>query len=304
MLCPKCQAEVPDGAAFCPTCGAPIEQPEPPAAGDDFAARQAAYEAELAEYQWKRAAYEQELAAQQAPPATAPAPQPKKRRTGLVVGIIALVAVLLCACVAGSVLAARALWGSVPLIGQQHDDDVDDEIGPDSLPPVPTSAEEALQAQLDADGIGDWVYEIYDEGDGYVVYWAGPPSSEWVTQYRVEQDTDGSWYVGDIADIGAEGVGDPAGEAEQAVWEYLTAVYEDRGLDAQAWTVPPFSADSASAQISAGGLTDFGLGETYAQEDGSYRVQTTQTWYGATENWQYWVVSTEAGYRIADVQPW
>jgi hypothetical protein len=312
MLCPNCTAETPDDAAFCPACGAELEQPAPepddaPPAADDFAARQAAYEAELADYQWKQAAYEQQQYAAQQAAAVASGQQPKKSKAGLVIAILALVLIVLAACGVGGVFAVRMLKNRVPAIetpdaASDAAEDVTDDIAPDAVGTGHTSAEEALLAQMDSDGISDWAYQVYDEGDGYVVYWTGPPNSEWVSAYRVEEGADGSWSVAEVTDVAVSG--DAAGEAEQTVWEYLTAVYEDRGLDAQAWTVPPFSQDSASAQVSAGGLTDFWLEQTTEQSDGSYWIQTTQTWYGENQNWQYWVVPTEAGYRIADVQSW
>lgn len=166
------------------------------------------------------------------------------------------------------------------------------------------NAEAALVARLAQEGIGDWVYHVDEEGDGFVVFIVGPPASEWVSTYTVERGGTG-WAVTKANSLVAEGTGDgTAQEAEQVVLAWLRAVSEDRSAEARAFTVDPFRGDPASAQIAEGGLTGFAVTSSIVESDGSFWVQTTQEWFGATENWEYWVVPTEAGLRIADVQPW
>lgn len=302
MLCPNCQTEVREGAAFCPSCGAELpKEPAAPAA-DDYAEQQARYEQELAAYQWQQAAYEQQQYAQQTPPA---APAVKKGKGGLVVAIVAIALVLLVGCGIGGVFLARTLFDTATDIEVAPETGTPADAQDDASDAAYTSAEEAIAAQLAEEGLGDWVFDVSEEGDGYVVFIAGPPASEYVSQYTVAENADGTWSVAEVVAIGFEDIdAGSAMEAEQVVWEYLIAVSEDRGLDAQSWTVDPFHSDSASAQVSAGGLTDYAITGSFGEPDGSYRVQTTQTWYGSTENWEYWVVPTEAGYRIAELQPW
>lgn len=303
MLCPNCQSETTEGAAFCPACGSELpKEPAQPAA-DDYAAQQARYQAELAAYQWQQAAYEQQQYASQP---VAPAPrQAKKGKGGLVAAIVAIALLLLVGCGVGGVFAMRA-WTDKPAETEEVPEatsSADDGVSIEAAPAA-ASAEEAMVARLAEEGLSDWVFDVSEEGDGYVIYLAGPPASEYASQYLVEEASDG-WYVTEATAIGFEDV--EAGsdmEAEQVVWEHLICVYEDRGLDAQSFTVDPFHSDSASAQVSAGGLTDYNVVGSLGEPDGSYWVQTTQVWYGSTENWEYWVVPTEAGYRIADVQPW
>lgn len=265
MLCPNCHTEVPDGTPGCPNCGAPLLSAQPsPRAGQ------------------------------------------KRSSAPLVIGIIAVVFLMLGCLSVGGVLAVRALLGS------------DEQ--PESTPAASTAADEgdvsisaaaghesaeaAMIARLAEEGLSDWVFDVSEEGDGYVVYIAGPPASEYASQYRVEQGSDG-WAVTESTALGFENIeAGSAAEAEQVVMDFLTCVSEDRGLDAQALTVDPFRSDSASAQVSAGGLAQYAVVGSLGDPDGSYWIQTTQDWYGASENWEYWVVPTEAGYRIADVQPW
>lgn len=322
MPCEKCQTELPEGAAFCPACGAPAPgeaQPAEPvvtpavtsSADEEYARAQERYEQELAAYQWQQAAYQQQQYEQVHAPVAAQSPV-KKRKTGLIIGIIALVLFLLLGCGAAAVFGLRAFISGQPEI-EVFPEDFGEESGNEDNASSGTSegydtAEDALVAQLEQDGTPDWVYEAVEEADGYVSYIVGPPASEYVLQYFVEQDVDGTWSVTDAmelsyGDIGGDMDGDQA-EAESVVWEYLISVYEDRGLDAQTFTVEPFSSDPASAMVSAGGMTEYNVVSSSAETDGSYWVQTTQAWYGSTEQWQYQVVPTEAGYRIADCQAW
>ncbi|MDO8847430.1 MAG: zinc ribbon domain-containing protein [Coriobacteriia bacterium] len=347
MLCPNCQAEVRDGAAFCGSCGATIEQapasaavteslPQPtaPMPGPDPAA-QAAYQAQVAEYERQKAAYEQaqyaqqvaayeqekvaydqQVAGQQAAygaPVTQAAPP--KKKTGLVVAIVIILILLLVGCSVGGFFAYKA-WndknnetpgttdtGTTDTDAGDSDTDGTDTDSGNALDSYAT-ADEAVMAQLDASGVGDWVYQLYDEGDGYATYWAGPPNSEFVDEIYLEQNPDGTWSVIEVSglDFGGDVSGSPADEAMWIVDMHLSYVQSDMGLEAQSLTVDPFRSDAASAAVSGGGFDYYSVDGYTEQSDGSFWVQTTQSWYGSVEGWEYWVVPTEVGYMIADLR--
>lgn len=257
---------------------------------DDTEREQDRFDEELAAYEAEREARVRARSAKR---------QPAKRGIPVLAGVIALV--LLGGAVAAAVFGVRALTS-----GSKQ------EPTPESSTPATAlalaeefeNAEAALTARLTQEGIGNWVYEVDEEGEGYVVFIVGPPESEWVSKYTVEQGGTG-WAVTTTNSLVAEGTGEgTAQEAEQVVSEWLRAVSEDRSADAQAFTVDPFRSDAASAQISEGGLTSFAITGSIVEADGTFWVQTTQQWFGTAENWEYWVVPTEAGLRMADVQPW
>lgn len=291
MRCPNCEDEIPQGSLFCPSCDSEVAAAPSPAnaARDDH---DEAYEQELAAYQAQRAAREQQRQARRRPQKTS------SRALALVVAAVLLLGVV----GTGAVLAIRAF---AP--GSTKTEDA-----PESSAPAATlqaqaaafgTAEEALLDRLAQDGIADWVYEVYEEGEGSVVYITGPPSSEWVSKYTVAQGAGGEWSVTGVTSLAAEGTGEgTAGDAEKVVWDFLVAVSEDRGKDAQALTADPFRSDAASAQVSEGGLTNFAVTGCVGEGDGTFWVQTTQTWYDSPESWEYWVVPTDGVLRIADVQ--
>lgn len=329
MLCPNCNAEVREGAAFCGSCGATIEAaagatepmsppPAAPAPSAGPSPEEIEYQRQMAEYERQKAAYDQaQLAATQAayqqPEFGAqyaqPAEPPKRRKTGCVIAIVGGLVLLLLACSAVGYFGYRAYKkaADAAIIAPEPEetgDQGDESTGGSALDSYPT-AEEAVRAHLSGAGIGDWISQLADEGDGWATYWAGPPNSEFVDEMYVEQNADGSWSVIEVYSIGDAGFGEggPADEAMVAVWDYLAAVYEDRGMDAQSYTVDPFRSDSASAQESAGGLDYYDVYGYTEEADGTFWVQTTQSWYGEEQGWEYWVVPTEAGYYIADVRP-
>lgn len=123
---------------------------------------------------------------------------------------------------------------------------------------------------------------------------------------------DGSWSITaeEALDFASDvpGGGDvemsSAEEAAAVLSDHLYAVMEDRGMDAHALTVEPFSMDGASAGEAAGEFKSFTIDGTTEQSDGSFWVKSTQVWTWGTEKWQYWLVPTEAGYRIADMKEW
>ncbi len=326
MQCPNCHAEVRDGAAFCGSCGATIQQPAPapavtpplqpttpmpaPAAPDQAAYDQAVYAQQVADYERQKAAYDQAQYAAQ--PGQQPPVAPRKKKTGLVVTIIIILVLLLIGCSVGGFFAYKALKDAAdealeittPVTGDTESGDTDEGNLLDSY----ATADEAVAAQLAASGVSDWVYQVYDEGDGYATYWAGPPNSEFVDQIYVEQNADGTWSVIEVSSIEyggdvSEGGGSAADEAMSVVDQHLAYVMSDMGLEAQSLTIDPFRSDAAAAQVSAGGFDFYTIDGFEEQSDGTFWVQTTQSWYGGpAEGWEYYVVPTEAGYRIANVE--
>ncbi|MHB1322926.1 MAG: hypothetical protein ACYC6J_06915 [Coriobacteriia bacterium] len=230
------------------------------------------------------------------PPPARTRPQPSKRSRADLMAVLVAAVLLVGACGVGVVLILRAVAPDedrVSVSSAQAEADV----------AWFGSAAEALVARLQRDGTGDWVYEVSEEGEDLVVYIAGPRTGEWVSRYTVERAGSGSWSVTGVTSLAAGGIGEVgAEEAERVVSAFLIAVSEDRAPDAQALAVDPFRSDPASAWVSAGGLTSFEVAGWVGGNDGAFWVQTSQVWYGSPENWEYWVVPTGAGMRIAGVQ--
>jgi len=323
MQCPNCNATVQDDDAFCAACGTRLSADAPAASAAELEQPAAPVAPPAEVFQPPAppsAAYQQP-----APPAAAyqaPAPPvggyqqqsaqqpPKKSKTGLVVAIVAIVVVLLLGCCIGGVFVARGLWSSgVSSVEGLTDGSTDSGFGSGTAGEVTAegyaTAEEAVQATLDAEGLSDWVFEVFDESGDSAVYWAGAPQSEYVYAISVARYDDGSWYLVEIVpidegmDASADGVDVDA--AQQVVLDYLWAVYEDRGLDAQSYCVEPFVNDSASAAVSDGGLSDFGIGDYAVQDDGTVWVRSYEVWYDEYQEWDYLVVPTELGYRISEM---
>lgn len=333
MQCPNCQAEVREGAVFCGSCGATL--PAQPATSEQvtpqpqsqLSAEQAEYEQQMAEYQRKQAEYEQQKAAyeqqqqravgQTAPQQTVPqstqhaplsvAPSAPKKKTGLIVGIIAAVVLALGGlAVVGILIARNALDGAVEDIGVELEVPVEQEV-PAGEPVAPAgyaSAAEAVAASLQELGNGDWVTQLYKEDTEVATYWAGPPNSEWVSELTVLKQGDGTWTVERIESLqfGGDVSMAPADEAVTVVTEFLVAIQQDRADDAHALTVEPFSLDPASAAYSNGEFTGFDILSVEEQSDGTVWVQASETWYGTADNMWYFVVPTDAGYRISNAE--
>lgn len=321
MQCPNCQAELRDGAAFCGSCGASIPAqggvpvsvapappavPVPPAAPTPTVAPTAVMPPVVPQSAAQQPGYDPTAYAQQ--PGAAPAPQgpQKKSKTGCIIAVIAGILFLCLACGIGGVVAFRAASdagviepGDVLVPGTEEPTGEEAPVGG-----FPT-AEDAVIAELQDAGYGDWVYQLYDETEDRATYWAGPPASEWVSEIIVVRGSDGTWTVESADAIEAQG-GDVAisDEAAAVVDEHLRAVGEDRGLDAQSYTIDPFRADPASAQVSAGGFESYEITGATEQSDLTVWVQTVQVWYGESQNWEYYVVPTEEGYKISDVRPY
>jgi len=321
MLCPDCKAEVGEGAAFCGSCGAPLDQAVTEVAGQ-ASADQAVYAQQMAEYERQKAAYDQQqYAAQQvayeqqqavyAAQTGQQTPPAKKSKAGCIIAVVIILVLLLVGCGVGGFFALKAFEDAADeaatAVSSEFGDSEGVSAGDGSTLDSYATADEAVQAQLDASGVGDWVYTVYDEGDGYATYWAGPPNSEYVDELYLEENADGTWSVIEVYSIGDDGFSEggsleAGNEAMLVVEEHLTYVMADMGLEAQSLTVDPFHSDSASAQVSGGGFDYYEVVGYTEQSDGTFWVETTQTWYGSTESWEYWVVPTEAGYRIADIR--
>ncbi|GAB4256874.1 MAG: hypothetical protein Kow00129_17160 [Thermoleophilia bacterium] len=173
---------------------------------------------------------------------------------------------------------------------------------PTTQPPVqPPTAEEALLAQLPA----GWVYRLDVDQPAHKEFWAGEANSEWTSVYVVESDVAGAWSVTDIQPwIGGSDV--PVSAEEEAVFvvgDFLYALQEDRPSDAQALTVDPLRSDPASAMYTNGEFLSFEVLGAEADPDGTFWVTVKEKWVYGTEIWRYWVVSTEAGWRVADMAP-
>lgn len=330
MQCAQCGSMAEPGQGFCGSCGAPLPsaQPEagkvvpPPTAPTSPVESpvtpapdaQAAYEAEYAKYQEEYAAWQAGQAQPAAPsyPAAYPAPasplgaQPKKSKTGLIVGLVIGGIVLLVLVVVALGVLGVMRFAPVRESGPELIEESSIEV---AEPAGFASAEEALIAVLPEYG-SDWVYKVYEESDTAVVYWIGPPASEFVAALTATKADDGSWTVTaeeplDFAsDVGVNESGAPIDQAMAVVTDHLIAVMEDRAMDAQSYTVEPFSNDPASAQYSNGDFKDFTVESAKEQSDGSFWVKTIQKWSWGSEKWQYWVVPTEAGFRIAELKEW
>lgn len=246
-------------------------------------------------------AYEQPQVAQ--PVSGQPTPPAKKKRTGC---IIAVVVAILLSCI-GVAIAGVLLY--VPF--REVITEVSTSPGAVTSDPVTPSAqgfataEEALKSVMAA----DWVFKATRTTETRVTYWTGPPNSEYVDEIVVEKGMGGSWTVTDQYTIGGGDVsGDaasPAAEEAVAVLsQFLDYIKADKPEDAHKLTVEPFSYDAASAGYSNGEFLSYTIVEKTAQGDGSFWIHVTETWKNSTNDWGYYLVPTDAGYRISDLKPW
>lgn len=328
MNCPNCGAEAQPGQPFCGVCGAqlPAEAAPtvpmavtPPPADDAAAAAQAAYERELAEYERQKAAYDQQQAAASQPayaaqpyaqaPYVQPQP-PKKKKTGLIIAIIIIAVLLLGGCIFGVVFGMRAYTksssGGVEIPVSTPEAPVVTPIEPET--PVTEGFPNAVAAALSV-GESNWAYKVIRDEGAIITLWIGPPNSEWVSEVVVEEVSDGNWVVVDSYAVGGGDVSDGGSSDEDAaatvLADFLTAIQQDRADDAHALTIEPFSLDGASAQYSNGEFKSWEIVESDPQDDGSFWFHVTEQWYdNAPEEWAYYLVPTDAGYRISSLEPW
>lgn len=336
MNCPNCGAEGQPGQP-CGVCGAVLPagaaptvpmDVTPPPVDDAAAAAQAAYQAELAEYERQKAIYDQQQTAAQAPvpqqayppagyPQAAPQQaayppgtygQPPKKKTGLIIAIVIIALLLFGGCIVGAVLGLRAY--------NTRNDGVELPVTTPLAPQAPAEPEAPVaDAYPDAESAAlsvvepGWVTKVVRDEGSTMTFWAGPPNSEWVVEVVVEEVSDGNWVVTDSYALGGGDVSDGASSDQDAaatvLADFLTAIQQDRADDAHALTIEPFSLDAASAQYSNGEFKSWEIVEAEAQDDGSFWFHVTEQWYDdPAEDWAYYLVPTEAGYRISSLEPW
>jgi len=229
-------------------------------------------------------------------------PPVKKKKTGC---IIAAVVVVLLALLGGCVAAALVFIPFREEVELVEDGPV---VVTTETTPVAdgfATAEEALSSVLET----DWVFKATRTTEDRVTYWTGPPNSEYVDEIVVEKGPDGSWTVTDQYSIGGGDVSGDAGataedEAVAVLVQFLDYIKTDKADAAHELTVEPFSYDAASAQFSNGEFLSYEIVETDAQADGTFWIHVEETWKNSTDNWGYYLVPTDAGYRISDLKPW
>ncbi len=314
MRCANCQGELRPDAAFCGSCGSVVQQQPDDAAAPQIQApppvvppapvvaqpAQPAYDPSAYAQQPAQPAYDPSAYAQQ-PGYQQPVAPAKKSKAGCIIAVVVAILLMLVACGIGGVFAFRwlASEGLITTGGSISGPGLAE--GPAGEGSFATP-EEAVEASLAAEDAAGWIYTRYEESDTTVVFWVGPPESEYTASVTVERNSDGTWSVTAVDSLDTGGDVAAADEAAWVVESYLQAVFEDRGGDAQGFTVEPFANDPASAQVSAGGLASYEIAGVTEQSDATFWVTTSEVWYGAPQSWEYWVVPTEVGYRIADVR--
>jgi hypothetical protein len=318
MQCPNCGTAAESGAVFCSVCGASLSaevaltQPMPgvhvppplPHAAEPVAAPEPPPASEFVEPPPMPAgAVSQQPVAQQTAYAS-PQPPAKKKRTGCIIAVVAIILLGCIGVVVGGVLfymPFREVITEIP---------TPTEVPPTTEPTTPdatgfTTAEEALKSVMAA----DWVFKATRTTESRVTYWTGPPNSEYVDEIVVEKGADGTWTVTDQYSIGGGDVSGDAGnpameEAVAVLSQFLDYIKADNPEEAHKLTVEPFSYDAASAGYSNGEFLSYEIVETTAQDDGTFWIHVTETWKTSTNDWGYYLVPTDAGYRISDLKPW
>lgn len=270
MNCSNCGQPVSPDDVFCATCGA------------DLAAQRATAAAT---------------------PASVPeAASPKKNRALVITLIVLGVLLLLCSCAGvGGYLLYMPIRSEIEevITPEPSASDEATAVGGALSTTSHATPEEAVEAELPA----DWVVKKVEDGAERVVFWAGPPNSEFTTIYVVEVQADEKWRVTESAPLEAGGDVSADSEAAATVQQFLTFVQTDEGLEAQKLTVAPFHEDAAAAGVSNGQFTSFSIDAVEAAGDGTYFVSTTEVWKTGTDHWTYRVVPTDAGMRIQELMP-
>lgn len=285
MNCPNCGAEAQPGQP-CGVCGAQLPAEAVPTVPMPVTPPPAAY---------AQAPYAQ----------TAQSP---KKKTGLIIALVVIAVLLFGGCIAGVYFGWKAYSqknGSVEI-------PVTTPVTPGAPlePEAPTDAAypDAESAALSVVDPG-WVTKVVRDEGTTMTFWAGPPNSEWVVEVVVEEVRGGNWVVTDSYALGGGDVSDGASSDQDAaatvLADFLTAIQQNRADDAHALTIEPFSLDGASAQYSNGEFKSWEIVEAEAQDDGSFWFHVTEQWYNdPAEEWAYYLVPTEAGYRISSLEPW
>lgn len=331
MQCPNCGTAGDPGAVFCASCGAalpaevaptqpmpqasaPVPPPLPPRQEPVGAQGAPAVEpppmpvSAAPQYAQPTAQYAQPTAPQYAQPGAPQAmpgqPQPpvKKKKTWLIIVIVAVVLLFLL----GGCIAAVLVF--MPFKQEIEEIPITPAVVTTETAPVASgfgTAEEALASVLET----DWVFKATRTTEDRVTYWTGPPNSEYVDEIVVEKGSDGSWTVTDQYTIGGGDVPGDAGttaenEAKAVLSEFLDYIKADNPEAAHKLTIEPFSLDAASAGYSNGEFLSYEIKEAELQDDGAFWIHVEEKWKNSTDNWGYYVVPTDAGYRISDLKPW
>jgi hypothetical protein len=325
MICPACGTENKPGAAFCGKCGTKLADPgaqtqpaaavPPQAPGPAPAATQPMPAAPVYAPPPQQPVY--------APPPPgvgygpgapvppggpvppgAVGPPPKKGGAGAIFGIIAIIVVLLACCIGGYFgwqawsKSRNATGGSTATTGTAT---------PTTKPTATgfATAEAALQDTLTQKNASDWVYKVVEQSKGRLLYWIGPPNSEYTDQVIVTQNPDGTWTVQGVEALGGEttgGTSDTAAAAVDTVNKFLTYVKKDDGMKAHSLTIEPFASDGASAQVSNGDLMSWEILNATQSSDGSVKVEALEHWKSAGDvDSTYTVVMTGEGPRISEL---
>ncbi len=225
-------------------------------------------------------------------------PPVKKKKTGCIIAVIAVVLVVLI----GGCVAAYLIF--MPFRQEITEIVPTPEVVATEVAPITSgfaTPEAALESVLET----DWVYKATRTTDERVTFWTGPPNSEYVDEIVVEKGTDGSWTVTDQSTIGGGDVAMTAeDEAKLVLSEFLDDIKADKADEAHKLTVEPFSYDAASASYSNGEFLSYEILEVDAQADGTFWIHVREVWKNSTDNWGYYMVPTDAGYRISDLKPW
>lgn len=312
MECAKCGGSVQADQAFCGVCGEPVAAPapqpvpvpEPVAVTQPLPQQPAApvYDPAAYEQQYAQPTYQPQPYPQQYAQPTYQQP-PRKKKTGLIIAIVAVVLVFLIGGTVGGIFLVRALYNNATPTVSSSGGSIG---GSTSEAPVTgegyATPEEALAAVFEA----DWVFTLQaDEGD-FMTYWVGPPNSEYTDEVIVERMIDGSWIVTEDVplDLGDMGGLLPEDEAVATVSNFLDLIMQDRPLEAQQLCISPFSEDPASAGYSNGDFITYEIVDVKAQEDMTFWVHTREEWRWGADEFEYYVVPTELGYFISELRPY
>lgn len=316
MQCQNCGTAGDPGAVFCAKCGtalpaevaatqpmpqtgAPVPPPLPPRQQPVVAA--AAPAVELPPMPVSAEPYYPQPG-QPLPVASQPQPPLKKKKTGCIIAAVAVVLLFLL----GGCIAAVLVFA--PFKQEIEEIPVTPAVVTTETAPVAAgfaTAEEALVSALES----GWVYKATRTTEERVTYWTGPPNSEYVDEIVVEKGADGSWTVTDQYTIGGGDVPGEASttaenEAKTVLSEFLEYIMADNPEAAHKLTIEPFSLDGASAGYSNGEFLSYEIKEAELQDDGAFWIHVEETWKNSTDNWGYYVVPTDAGYRISNLEPW
>lgn len=304
MHCPTCGSPLNEGDAFCGSCGAPVGAAQ---------SAQAQPTQPMPQPQPTQPAQQPTQVMPQAQPYATPqpaaaAPPVPGRKTGLIITLSVVGALLVVGLLVGGYFAFKAFTTPeepVPTATSDTSTPAVDTSEP-ATPATPSgfaTAEEALAEALPT----DWVSAVSADDGDVIEYIIGPPNSEYVDVVVVARQPDGSWLVEETYAIENDMTSDSGMTAEdeaiQVVGEFIYAVKEDRADDAHTYTISPFSEDPASASYSNGDLTSFEITDAQLQSDGStVWVWSSERWAWGTEVYIYVCVPTADGYRISELR--